>query len=78
MEHLHLQCSQYMGVWEESGQNLIQILQDCYLINVKKVNWLRTNLCFGLLKFCLLCLRDSRSVNRNIIKIDNNKLALTN
>ena len=47
------------------------------------VNWLRTKLCFGLLKSCLLCLRGSRSVNRNIIKIDDNmvvanELALMN
>ena len=47
------------------------------------VNSLRTRVCFSLLKSCLLCLRDSRSVNRNIIKTrDNmmvaNKLALMN
>ena len=32
----------------------------------------KTKLCFGLLKSCSLCLRGSRSVNRNIIKIDHN------
>ena len=47
------------------------------------VNSLRTRVCFSLLKSCLLCLRDSRSVNRNIIKTrDNmmvaNELALMN
>ena len=36
------------------------------------VNWLRTKVCFGLLKPCLLCLQGSRSVNRNILKIDDN------
>ena len=38
------------------------------------VNWLRIKVCFGLLKSCLLCLRGSRSVNRNIIKIDDNMM----
>ena len=38
------------------------------------VNWLRTKLCFGLLKSCLLCLRGSRSINRNIIKIEDNTM----
>ena len=47
------------------------------------VNSLRTRVCFSLLKSCLLCLRDNRSVNRNIIKTrDNmmvaNELALMN
>ena len=42
-----------------------------------KVDWLRTKVCFGLLKSCLLCLRGSRSVNRNIIKIDDNMMATT-
>ena len=37
-----------------------------------KVDWLRTKVCFGLLKSCLLCLRGSRSVNRNIVKINDN------
>ena len=37
------------------------------------VNWLRTKVCFGLLKSCLLCLRGSSSVNRNI-KIDDNMM----
>ena len=38
------------------------------------VNWLSTNVCFGLLKSCLLCLPGSRSVNRIIIKIDDNMM----
>ena len=29
------------------------------------VNWLRTMVCFGLLKSCLPCLRGSRSAIRN-------------
>ena len=36
------------------------------------VNWLRSKVCFGLSKYCLLCLRGSRSINRNIIKIEDN------
>ena len=47
------------------------------------VNWIQTKVCFGLSKSCLLCLRGSRSVNKNISKIgDNmmvaNELALMN
>ena len=47
------------------------------------VNWLRTKVRFGLSKSCLLCLRGSRSINRNIVKISDNvmvanKLALMN
>ena len=47
------------------------------------VNRLKTEVYFGLLKSCLLCLRDSRSDNKNVIKIDDNmmvanKLALMN
>ena len=38
------------------------------------VNWIRTKVCFGLSKSCLLCLRGSRSVNINIIKIDDNMM----
>ena len=37
------------------------------------VNLLKTKICFGLLKSCLLCLRGSRSLDRNIIK----KLTIT-
>ena len=32
-------------------------------------NWIRTKICFALLKSCLLCLRGSRSVNRNVTSI---------
>ena len=51
--------------------------------NFLTVNWLRTKICLGLLEPCLLCLRGSRSINRNIIKIDDNmtvanELALMN
>ena len=38
------------------------------------VNWLRTKVCFGLFKSCLLYLRGSRSVNRNIIEINDNMM----
>ena len=38
------------------------------------VNWLRTKVCFGLLKSCLLCLRGCGSVIRNLIKIDDNMM----
>ena len=77
-----------MGVWEESVQKFYSKLAELLSDKRKEsksltVNWLRTKLCFGLLKSCLLCLRDSRSVNRNIIKIDHNmvvanELALMN
>ena len=47
------------------------------------INRLRTKVCCGLLKSCLSCLRGSRSINRNIIKMDkkmmvSNELALMN
>ena len=47
---------------------LSELLSDKRKENVSlTVNWLRTKLRFGILKSCLLCLRGSRSVNRNII-----------
>ena len=68
-----------MGVWEESVQKFYSKLAELLSDKRKEsksltVNWLRTKLCFGLLKSCLLCLRGSRSVNRNIIKIDDNMM----
>jgi len=36
------------------------------------VNWIRTKICFALLRSCLMCLRGSRSVNRNIIQVERN------
>ena len=71
-----------MGVWEESVQKFYSKLAELLTDKPKEsksltVNWLRTKLCFGLIKSCLLCLRGSRSVNRNIIKIDDNMMATT-
>ena len=71
-----------MGVWEESVQKFYSKLAELLTDKRKEsksltVNWLRTKLCFGLIKSCLLCLRGSRSVNRNIIKIDDNMMATT-
>jgi len=34
------------------------------------INWIRTKVSFALLKSCLLCLRGSRSLRRNIVKTD--------
>ena len=71
-----------MGVWEESVQKFYSKLAELLTDKRKEsksltVNWLRTKLCFGLIKSCLLCSRGSRSVNRNIIKIDDNMMATT-
>ena len=71
-----------MGVWEESVQKFYSKLAELLSDKRKEsksltVNWFRTRLCFGLIKSCLLCLRGSRSVNRNIIKIDDNMMATT-
>ena len=63
---------------------LTELLSDKYKQSKSlAVNWLLTKVCFGLSKSCLLCLRGSRSVNINIIKIDDNimvanELALMN
>ena len=41
-------------------------------IKVKKsitTNWIRTKISFALLKTCLLCLRGSRSINRNVTNV---------
>ena len=32
-------------------------------------NWIRTKISFALLKTCLLCLRGSRSINRNVTNV---------
>ena len=71
-----------MGVWEESVQKFYSKLAELLSDKRKEsksltANWFRTRLCFGLIKSCLLCLRGSRSVNRNIIKIDDNMMATT-
>ena len=33
------------------------------------VNWLRIKICFGSLKFCILCLRGSRSIKEISLKL---------
>ena len=64
--------------WEESAKfhsKFAELLSDkCKERISLTVNWLRTKLCFGVLKSYLLCLRGSKSVSRNIIKIDGNMM----
>ena len=59
----------------KSYSKLAELLSDKHKQNKSlTVNWLRTKVCFGLLKTCLLGFRGSRSVSRNITKTDDNTM----